>query len=401
MPPQADETIHASWIRLQDGRATGGIKQGDLAQAAEDIGGDPLTVYVPALDVLLTRVKLPGGRRSQLLTALPYALEDNLVDNVEALHCALGPRLETGDYVAAVVAEEKMQQWQSAMQQAGLRPQVLLPDTMLLPWTPGSWSLHCQQSNVWVRTGMAEGFVCTAGSLPFLLQQAATEQSPRNLTLYGCADLEQEVLAAALGDVTIDVVAQQKTTPEPGLTLVVQHGITPSGLNLLQGNFAPHSRLKQQLRPWYPAAALAGVWLILMLAGDISEYLTLKRQSEQLQQQIVEVFRKTFPQIKRVVNPQAQMRHHLNQLRGNSEGEGSFTTLLAQIAPAAAKMKNVHIKNLRYHQGQMELLLELPDLQSLETLKRRMSEATTWRVELKSANASDNKVQGRIQISRP
>ena len=49
--------------------------------------------------------------------------------------------------------------------------------------------------------------------------------------------------------------------------------------------------------------------------------------------------------------------------------------------------------------GQMEILLETPDLQSLENLKNRLSDAVPWNVELKSANSSENKVQGRILIS--
>ena len=48
--------------------------------------------------------------------------------------------------------------------------------------------------------------------------------------------------------------------------------------------------------------------------------------------------------------------------------------------------------------GQMELLLDLPDLKTLEKLKNQLNEATFWQVEIKSANSSDNKVQGRLLI---
>jgi hypothetical protein len=46
----------------------------------------------------------------------------------------------------------------------------------------------------------------------------------------------------------------------------------------------------------------------------------------------------------------------------------------------------------------MEILLETPDLQSLEDLKNRISTAVPWEVELKSAQSTENKVQGRILI---
>ena len=73
--------------------------------------------------------------------------------------------------------------------------------------------------------------------------------------------------------------------------------------------------------------------------------------------------------------------------------------MLAKVAPVFANSKGVTAQHLRFQTGQMEILLETPDLQSLEALKNRLSDAVPWEVELKSANSTENKVQGRILIS--
>ena len=400
MSQQPEAISQVSWLHMRDGQAEGGLKQGDLQQAAEDIGSASLVVYIPGIDVLLTQVALPAGRKSQLLKALPYALEDNLIDDIESLHCALGPRMTNDMYSVAVIASNTLQQWLAMLREADLHPQALLPDILMLPWQTGTWTLFCDDQSVYVRTGLAEGFVCDMQTLPALLQQVIAEHAdnkPESIRIINSGESVQQQLNAAFPDVKLET--EQLNAPANSMNLLLQYGIQQSGLNLLQGAYAPQNPIKQQLKPWYAAAALALIWLGLGLTGDIAEYLKLKQQNQQLQQQIVNVFKQTFPGVKRIVNPQAQMKHHLKQLRGQSQGQ-SFNLLVSQLAPVTKQVDNVSVQHLRYHEGQMELLLELPDLQSLETLKQRLSKATSWRVELKSANTGDNKVQGRIVISK-
>jgi general secretion pathway protein L len=126
---------------------------------------------------------------------------------------------------------------------------------------------------------------------------------------------------------------------------------------------------------------------------------SLQQQSAELEQQITQVFQQTFPDVKRIVNPASQMRNRVAELRGKDRGSGpDFSQMLAKVAPVVANTKGVNAQHLRYQLGQMEILLETPDLQSLEDLKNRLSDAVPWEVELKSANSIENKVQGRILI---
>jgi len=92
------------------------------------------------------------------------------------------------------------------------------------------------------------------------------------------------------------------------------------------------------------------------------------------------------------------MRHHLSRLRGNSKKGPSFAKMLSTIAPLAKNVKGLTVQHLRYQKGQMELLIDLPDLETLERFKQTLSSRTPWNVELKSANSAENKVEGRMLI---
>ena len=403
LPNPSDSTApHAIWVSMQDGQITSGIKQGDLATAAANIGADNVIAYIPGIDILLTRVNLPAGRKSQLRNALPFALEENLIDDVEDLHCALGPRLEDGKYVAAVTRQDNINYWHQLLLSTGLHIQALLPDFLLLPHNSQSWSVACEGDTAYVRTTDAEGFVCQINVLPLMLQKeldANEEHVPERIEFHGCLPFDESLMGE-----TLTSQCQLVQHPAIGsgnlLELLANNPPTNTSLNLLQGDFAPSSRILQRLRPWYTSAALAGVLILVAFVGSAIEYISLKQQSATLEQQITQIFQQTFPDVKRIVNPASQMRNRVAELRGKGRGSGpDFSEMLAKVAPVVADSKGVTAQHLRFQTGQMEILLETPDLQSLEGLKNRLSDAVPWEVELKSANSTENKVQGRILIS--
>ena len=402
LPNPADDAAPlAYWLTMQDGRIASEIKQGDLAAAAADIGADNVIAYIPGIDILLTRVKLPGGRKSQLRNALPYALEENLIDDVDDLHCALGPQLENGQYIAAVARDDKISYWHQLLLSTGLHIQALLPDFLLLPLAPHKWSVACEGNTAYVRTSETEGFVCQINVLPLLLQKelsTSKEQAPEAIIFYGCLPFEDQLMGEVITS-QCELIQHPPLGSGSLIELLANNPLTTTSLNLLQGEYAPSSRLLQRLRPWYASAVLAGILILLGFVGSLIEYVSLKQQNAALDQQITQVFRQTFPDVTRIVNPASQMRSRVAELRGKGRGTGpEFSQMLARVAPVVANSKGVTAQHLRYQMGQMEILLETPDLQSLENLKNRLSEAVPWEVELKSANSTENKVQGRILI---
>jgi general secretion pathway protein L len=404
--PADDSNPIAYWVTLQDGRAISGIKQSDFSTAIKELGADNVIAYIPGIDVLLTQVTLPSGRKSQLRNALPFALEENLIDDVENLHCALGPQLINGQYIAAVSSDDKIQYWHQLLISSGLHLQALLPDTLLLPRSVGSWSIMCENNSAYVRTADADGFVCQKDVLAFLLQKEFDNVGnylPQSIEVYGCPDFDDTQLSGALKD-KVQIVHHSEPSSGNLIELLLNKSPGSSNLNLLQGEYAPSSRLLQRVRPWYASAALVGVLLVLGFTGSVLEYFSLKQQSSQLEQQILQVFRQTFPEVKRNVSAttvSSIMKSRLAELRGKGPGSGpDFSNMLAKVAPVVSKAKDVEAQHLRYQSGQMEILFITPDLQTLENLKNSISNAVPWEVELKSANSTEKKVEGRIVIFR-
>ena len=70
---------------------------GDLASLTSAVVDKEVIVVVPARDVLLISAQLPKMNRSRLLQALPFALEEQLIDDVEDLHFAAGVEQANGE----------------------------------------------------------------------------------------------------------------------------------------------------------------------------------------------------------------------------------------------------------------------------------------------------------------
>src|SRR5690242_18377557 len=109
----ADAGPMAQWLLVDThGARLGAVLQGSLQEAAALAPGRRVIVLVPGTEALHVEPVLPplkgGARLSQIV---PYALEDQLASDVDALHFAVGKRdLRPGTPVI-VVSHDAMQAW--------------------------------------------------------------------------------------------------------------------------------------------------------------------------------------------------------------------------------------------------------------------------------------------------
>ena len=94
------------------------------------------------------------------------------------------------------------------------------------------------------------------------------------------------------------------------------------------------------------AAALAAVWVGLSMAQVSIEYWKLNRVNEKLDADIEQVFRRTFPEVKNVVNARVQMEQRIKELTstGDSSKGTDFLKLLHHTGVKdISKKKGPHV----------------------------------------------------------
>ena len=100
-----------TWLRQVAGQPVPAAAQRGVPPPAALAGAAEIVVLVPGEDVLLTEARLSARNRAQLLQALPYAVEEQLLDPVEDLHFAA---TAGGDPLGVAVVARDTAAWLAA-----------------------------------------------------------------------------------------------------------------------------------------------------------------------------------------------------------------------------------------------------------------------------------------------
>jgi len=389
----------ASWVVTDgSGHVQSDSMRGSLEMAVKEAAGRQVIAIAPAGDVLLTRVFVPTQNRQRLIKAVPFVLEDQLADDIESLHFALGRRRANGELPVAVVARKNMEAWLGGLRGAGLDPEILIPEQLLVPLRDDEWGVLIRDEMALVRTQQHFGFVADRSNLAFLLQTAILEDEenkPACIRLYKTG--EDAVPLPNLAELDTDIT--EETGQEDVIAFLARGFNANEAINLLQGPYGRGTELERSWRRWRPAAALAGLWLLLQGGMGIVEYQRLAKETQRLNQEIEQLYRGLFPEARKMVNARAQMESRLKALRSKPGKAGSgFLSLLTQSGHVLRSTPGVELKGMSYRDGRLDLDIAIGNLQELDGLKKRILEQPGLDVEIQSAVARDGKVGSRLRI---
>jgi general secretion pathway protein L len=389
-----------SWAKVsQEGGVV--VNTGTLADVAKVCEGRRVAVLVPGMDVLLSSVAVPGSHRKQIEQAVGYAFEDYLAADVEMLHFALGKKNEDGRYNIAVVADEKMSSWVEPLREAGIEPHVMVPETLAVPYEHGAWSILLEGDSAFVRTGKQSGYGVDVDNLSAVLTVQGKEagaDGDNQVVFYNCTTKGMDFVLPVGVTVKNDDLRAKVAECDP-LQLFVKGFDGNETINLLQGRFKRHAEWERAWGEWgLPAILLA---VVLALYGTLlgSDYLSLRSESKRLSNAIEKVYKDTFPDSKKIVNPRAQMEQKLSELRGNGiQEKGGFLELLSKTGNEMVDTADYDIRNLKYKDGILIYDLQVKSLEDLDSLKTRLGKSGLD-VDIKSATSKGGNVQARLQVS--
>ena len=383
------------WLRLDnDGQPQGSIHAGSLADAAGEAGGQRVVVLAPGEDCLLTRVNIPGSSRQKLLRAVPYALEEQLSEEVDNLHFAIGAAMEEGEWPVAVIGKQYMESLLADVAAAGLDVQQVIPEILAIPYAGNETSVLVEHDIALVRTGSVSGYAADSDNLGMLLalQKVDGDEQLPALHLYVRQDKLQPDTAGFVGETRVEPYVGDPLT-------VFARGLDANAINLLQGAYSRAGDWVRVLRPWRATAALlvAGVLVSSIVTGI--DYYRLGNESKQLSAQIEETFRKALPGTKRIVNPRVQMQQQLDSMQRRTGSGGGFLSLLGQSGAILKGMQGVEISGVSFRAGRLDMDIAVANLQLLDQLKQALMQPGRLDVEIQSATTGkDQRVQSRLRI---
>jgi len=405
----------ASWLVASPGGAPlTATQSGPLSQAAPAAAGRRVCALVPGSDVLLAEPELPAKSGLKLAQVVPYALEEQLAEDIDKLHFAIGRRsADSPRTPVAVVSRALLDEWLAALRGAGLQPECLYADSELLPVNPGQAVALLEQDAVFVRAPGAPPVCLPMDALGEALEiaraapragaadaaapgSAAAEEASaaRGLILYaGTAEWQAHgaVIEEARGHFASLKVQLLGDGP---LALFAQQLGTTGAVNLLQGSYAPKIAHGAGFGAWRVAALLLLALIGLHVAGKAAELRVLKSKEQQVDAAMRDTYHTAIPGDPATSDYRRRMEQRLREVRG---GGGAKGLLGALEALARARAPGTSLQSLNFHDGMIELTLNAPDAASLDHMSQELRN-NGWQAQLVGGNTVGSSYQGRVQL---
>ena len=378
------------------------VSRGTLSDAAAAGGGRRVTVLVPGAEVTLAQPEVPVRSGTRLLQVVPYALEEQLAGDIDALHFAVG-RADGSKVPTAAVERTRLAGWLTNLAAAGIHPDALYADAMALPDNPGHVVVLCDGPRLFVRRPQELPIVIEADPLPLALRvaglpPAAPAAADTHVIVYAtAADWQRhaaafEALRPQLGTLKVQLLAEGATA------LLASSAVTQPPFSLLQGEFATHGDWQTQWQRWRIAALLLAALVVVHLAALGFGWWRLAAEDKKLDQGLTAVVQDALPDIKnptRIPNLRQLVEGRVNAAQ--SLGHTGLIGTLSGVARALGQTPNVTIQNLNYRDGSTDLTVEAPDVGTLDRFQQALGQQG-YQASLQGATQRENRYQGHVKL---
>lgn len=367
----------------------------ELVHYADDA---ELTVLVSSTEVGFHLLELPPGSRRHLAQVVPYALEEELAQDIHEVHFAWQLNVPKNQPLpVAVVAKTQVQAWQAWLEEAGLAHKALIPDLFILPLADDEWSVMSMDDDIVVRHQAWRGFAIEQSlfeELAGLFSDALPP--PSRIRCWGSVEWPQAPAALALADDS-SVPGNVTAAQDNSALALARHLSANKTINLLQGDFAVKTKRGPRLGIWRWPGIAAAILLGLLFFDKGTQLWQLNQQQRQVGAAIEERYRAAFPQDSRIVNVRAQLNQHLNSLQSTGN-ESQILVMLQQLAPAF-NGTNLEINLMQFDASRAELRIQASgdDFVSFERFQQ-LARERALEIEQGQLNSRSGRIAGTLIV---
>ncbi|ASP39811.1 hypothetical protein CHH28_14520 [Bacterioplanes sanyensis] len=341
-------------------------------------------------------IAMPGVSKRHLAKALPFALEEQLINDPESYLIVPG-RAHDKRQCAYAVQQQQLDDLIEACQLHHLRISELIPET----------ELFCEQHHLvrwhngwlWGWPGHFEGWVSDM-ALNAVLEYQLDGQEGVSLTILADtmdqAQLLQTTLESGYGD-ALEQIERRIAATEA----LLRSQLDSKHTNLLAGLTGAVATTEKRPPAWWrPLAGLAASLLVITVATLMIENHQLAQREQLVRKEANDLYRSLFPG-ERIRSLERQFRE---KLRGGSDGGSSegFVPLVHQVAQVYAQNgdnKALELQSLRFSERDHQLTLEVTaaELGQLQRFRQALEQAG---LQAEVANASNDAkgVKGRLKV---
>jgi len=353
-----DELAEFRWANIDEAVQSADI---DWQQAGEDelatIAAQhphPLILIIPQQCMYMTQVELPQRAGRQLLSAIEYQIEEQLAQDIESQHCALG-NINANPVSIAVIERSIMMRCMALARGHGLRLIHIFPELFLCPWTGSGVALMRGHDGYLLRYGDYRGLKCSEQTLVAMLEMIRREVEFDSIACY------QSAAETALSLDGTDLEHKALSAARPGF-------IDAPVIDLQQRDYQMSSAWQGLAKTWkWVALLLAG----LLVIGAYNKAIALHDMEQELAAIKQQQYDLLKPHLVDEISPDDNLKKalidRLKQLQSNQREQG-FLPLLLEFSRARVQFPEVNITRIGYQGKELVFDISSAELKKIETL---------------------------------
>jgi|GEM_PF-2321612 len=365
------DAARCAWAMEQDGRLTHGASSWEALPRPAP--GARIRLLLPGDQVTHASTVIAARNPRMIAKALPYALEEQLAEDVEQLRIAHGPSDAGGRVAARVTRGDRLDALLVRLKALSLAPDAVYSELDALPAPAEGWAV--------LRLAPPTGEGDETG---LILARSADDQT---------LALEPSLLDAVLGDAPRRAIH----APDGPWVWLHRHLDERGAINLIDAR-GEYGALAGQLRPWRVPAVLAACALLLQVGLMMAETVRLNHERAIMQADIERLARDAAPEVRRWINPLAQLRQMTSGAATSTPSVSGLLPLLAQAAPLLAAQPAINLGQLRYQGRTLDAQLSAPQGAALDALLASLRKQPGLSAELAEQRVEGAQAQARLRL---
>jgi len=376
--------------------------KGELIEVLNEknINNADIFILVPGRDVFMTELKLPKLSKKQLTNAIPFAIEENLSEEKESFHFAIGKVEKDSIYPVAAIKKQKMDSWRLCwdifFKVKFPFIKQCIPDMLALPWAKDTWTVFIENKLALVKTGIQAGFCIESDEfwLVFdLFLQKPSSPYPRIINIFG--ELNIPVDQQKMADEKNIVLNNMEKVEF--LKLVSPSVESCSPIDLLQGDYNQSlSYFKKE--KFYLSFVILGLIFFVLSFGSVLQYLILDKNEAKIRQNNLAIFSKILPSKQVLTN--SNMKKETQKLIKSKQvlsNKIDFLNMLNDLSPLF-NISGIQLLGVTYEASKLTIKIEANNMELLDKINEKIK-LKNYKVQLYEAIKNDRSVQANFLIS--
>lgn len=392
-----------TWVGVdRRGQLTTPPGSGDAQELAAAARGQRIALLVPGEDVLHLAAALPSASESKLAQLLPFALEEQVAEDIESQHFAVGARLPDGTVAADVVARARMAEWLTLQSEWGLQFDAIHSESELAPEFEGHVVLLIERDTLTLRAPGRRPALLPMDDLWLSLELGLgvpqSELSQFHFVVNATAvdwqrhSAQVEALRDRFASLKIQLLSSGV------LPLLAQQLGHTRAINLRQGIYAAPRQYAGSWRAWRLAAGLAAALLVLHLGSQALQWRNLRAQERGLDAELTQTLAGVAPGERYGADLRRRMEKRLASASSGASQRDSLLGMLTAVAQARQNAPATRIEAMSFRKGTIEMRVRGPDAGSLDAINQALR-ASGLKSDLTSGSPGKDSYEGRMQVS--